>query len=120
MLASLSALAAVGLAWVCYGSLWAVLAPVTGVAIGRGFTLAASAAGAMATYPQHAGAASALAEFIQYVGVVGSVALIGLVFDGSALPVLLVIAGFAGLATLIFLPNLRVFSDAEPAAKTDD
>jgi DHA1 family bicyclomycin/chloramphenicol resistance-like MFS transporter len=87
-----------------------------GVAIGHGFTLASSAAGAMATYPQHAGAASALAGFFQYAGVMGSVALIGLVFDGTALPVLVVIGAFAVAAVLVFIPNLRVFSETQVGA----
>ena len=116
MLAALGALTAVALALGGVHALWAVLAPITCVAIGHGLTLASSTAGAMATYPQHAGAASALAGFVQYVGVMASVALVGLAFDGTALPVLLVIAGFAVLAGLVFIPNRRVFTGAETAA----
>jgi DHA1 family bicyclomycin/chloramphenicol resistance-like MFS transporter len=113
LLATGSAIVAVGLALAGYNALWAVLIPATGVSIGHGFTLSSSAAGAMAAYPQHAGAASALAGFFQYLGVMGSVALIGTVFDGSALPVLVVICGFAVAAALVFIPNVRVFSATE-------
>ena len=110
LLANGSALVAVTLAMSGVDALWAVLIPVTGVAIGHGFTLSSSAAGAMAAYPQHAGAASALAGFFQYLGVMGSVALVGLSFDGTATSVLVVICGFTFAAALVFIPNLRAFS----------
>jgi DHA1 family bicyclomycin/chloramphenicol resistance-like MFS transporter len=91
-------------------ALWAVLAPIVVVALGHGMTLSQTAAGAMAPYPEHAGAASALAGFFQYLGIMASVALTGLVFDGTVLPILALIAGFAGAATLVYLPNARVIA----------
>jgi DHA1 family bicyclomycin/chloramphenicol resistance-like MFS transporter len=64
----------------------------------------------MAPYPEHAGAASALAGFCQYLGIMASVLLTGLVFDGTALPILVVIAGFAGASALIYLANARAIA----------
>lgn len=116
LLAATSALIAVVLALAGVDTLLAVLVPMIGVAIGHGFTLASSAAGAMARYPQHAGAASALAGFFQYAGVMGSVALIGLVFDGTALPVIMVIGAFAVTAAFVFISNLRAFSETDAGA----
>ncbi len=105
-----SALMGLALALAGLTGLWAVLIPIIGVAVGHGVTLSPSAAGAMALYPEHAGATSALAGFFQYLGIMGSVALTGLLFDGSALSVLAVIAGFAIAAILVFMTNLRAFS----------
>ncbi|MDH3235349.1 MAG: hypothetical protein OEQ29_17655, partial [Alphaproteobacteria bacterium] len=91
-------------------ALWAVLAPMVVVGLGHGSTLSQTAAGAMAPYPEHAGAASALAGFFQYLGIMASTALTGLVFDGTALPILAVIAGFAGAAALVYLTNARAIT----------
>jgi DHA1 family bicyclomycin/chloramphenicol resistance-like MFS transporter len=104
--------ALIGLALALAGvsALWAVLAPMMVVGLGHGMTLSQTAAGAMAPYPEHAGAASALAGFCQYLGIMASVLLTGLVFDGTALPILVVIAGFAGASALIYLANARAIA----------
>jgi len=99
---------ALGLAGV--DALWAVLAPMVVVGLGHGTTLSQTAAGAMAPYPEHAGAASALAGFFQYLGIMASTALTGLVFDGTALPILALIAGFAVTAALVYLTNARAIA----------
>lgn len=99
---------ALGLAGI--DALWAVLAPMLVVGLGHGTTLSQTAAGAMAPYPEHAGAASALAGFFQYVGIMTSTALTGLVFDGTALPILALIAGFASAAALVYLTNARAIA----------
>ena len=58
LVATGSALVGLALALTGLTGLWAVLIPVIGVAIGHGVTLSTSAAGAMAPYPEHAGAAT--------------------------------------------------------------
>jgi MFS transporter, DHA1 family, multidrug resistance protein len=110
------ALAGLVLALAGVNALWAVLAPMLVVGLGHGMTLSQTAAGAMAPYPEHAGAASALAGFCQYLGIMASVALTGLVFDGTARPILALIAGFAGLSALIYLSNVRAIARRLAAA----
>jgi len=110
LLAFVSALVGLLLALVGLNALWAIIIPIIGVGIGHGVTLSQCAGGAMAPYPQHAGAASALAGFFQYLGVMTSVALTGLLFDGSALPVIAVMAGLVVAATLVFMPNVRALA----------
>lgn len=87
--------------------LWLLLAPITIVALGHGATLSQAAAGAMAPYPERAGAASALSGFVQYLGITGAVGLNGLLFDGTARPMMAIIAGFAVAAALLYLPLAR-------------
>lgn len=98
-----------GLALSVFGepSLWLLLAPITIVALGHGATLSQAAAGAMAPFPERAGAASALSGFTQYLGVTGAVGLNGLLFDGTARPMMAIIAGFAVAAALLYLPLAR-------------
>lgn len=90
--------------------LWLLLVPITIVAIGHGATLSQAAAGAMAPFPGRAGAASALSGFVQYLGITGAVALNGLLFDGTARPMMAIIAGFAVAAALLYLPFARSFT----------
>ena len=85
--------------------LWLLLAPITIVALGHGATLSQAAAGAMAPYPERAGAASALSGFVQYLGITGAVGLNGFLFDGTARPMMAIIAGFALAAALLYLPR---------------
>ena len=89
-------------------SLWLLLAPITIIAMGHGATLSQAAAGAMAPYPERAGAASALSGFVQYLGITGAVGLNGLLFDGTARPMMAIIAGFAVAAALLYLPFRRI------------
>lgn len=98
-----------GLALSVFGepSLGLLLVPITIVALGHGATLSQAAAGAMAPFPERAGAASALAGFMQYLGVTASVGLNGLLFDGTARPMMAIIAGFAVAAALLYLPFAR-------------
>jgi len=110
MLGATGALAGLALGLAGVDALWAVLAPMVLVGLGHGTTLSQTAAGAMAPYPEHAGAASALAGFFQYLGIMTSTALTGLVFDGTALPILALIAGFAGAAALVYLTNARAIA----------
>lgn len=98
-----------GLALVVLGapSLWLLLAPIAVVAMGHGATLSQAAAGTMAPYPERAGAASALSGFVQYLGITGAVGLNGLLFDGTARPMMAIVAGFAVAAALLYLPFRR-------------
>jgi len=112
-----SGLVGLTLALAGLSGIWAILIPIIGVAVGHGMTLGLSAAGAMAPYPEDAGAASALAGFGQYLGITASVALAGILFDGTTLPILILVAGFAVAAALVFLTNLRALST--PAGQTN-
>ncbi len=100
-------LAGLALAVMGEPSLWLLLAPITIVALGHGATLSQAAAGAMAPFPERAGAASALSGFVQYLGITGAVGLNGFLFDGTARPMMAIIAGFAVAAALLYLPLAR-------------
>jgi DHA1 family bicyclomycin/chloramphenicol resistance-like MFS transporter len=100
-------LAGLALAVLGEPGLWLLLVPITIVALGHGATLSQAAAGAMAPFPERAGAASALSGFMQYLGVTASVGLNGLLFDGTAKPMMAIIAGFAVAAALLYLPFAR-------------
>ncbi len=100
-------LAGLALAFLGEPSLWLLLAPITVVALGHGATLSQATAGAMAPHPERAGAASALSGFVQYLAITGSVGLNGFLFDGTARPMMAIIAGFATAAALLYLPLTR-------------
>jgi DHA1 family bicyclomycin/chloramphenicol resistance-like MFS transporter len=74
---------------------------------GAGLVMPNSVAGAIAPFPDRAGSASAMLGFVQMAGAAGSGALVGLLHDGSALPMVAVIlvCGLLGLLALPFLPE---------------
>jgi DHA1 family bicyclomycin/chloramphenicol resistance-like MFS transporter len=83
-------------------SLLALVAPLFVVAVGHGFTLAQAMAGTMAAFPHLAGTASALFGCMQYCMATIVVVANGLLFDGTALPMLVVSVACAALAILCF------------------
>jgi DHA1 family bicyclomycin/chloramphenicol resistance-like MFS transporter len=83
-------------------SLLALVAPLFVVAVGHGFTLAQAMAGTMAAFPHLAGTASALFGCMQYCMATIVVVANGLLFDGTALPMLIVSVSCAVLAILCF------------------
>jgi MFS transporter, DHA1 family, multidrug resistance protein len=88
-------------------SITSVVAPMTVFTAGLGVALPAGMAGAMAPFPQIAGAASALLGFIQMlVAAVASFA-VGALPHGSALPMAMVIAVTAAAALLSFIGLIR-------------
>lgn len=94
--------AAVGLNLVAPDSLVALVAPMFVVAVGHGFTLAQAMAGTMAAFPHLAGTASALFGFMQYLMATIVVIANGLLYDGTALPMLIVSVSCAATAMLCF------------------
>jgi DHA1 family bicyclomycin/chloramphenicol resistance-like MFS transporter len=83
-------------------SLLTLVAPIFVLAVGHGFTLAQSVAGALAAFPQLAGTASGLLGFMQYISATLVVVANGLLFDGTVLPLLIVSVSCAALAMLCF------------------
>jgi DHA1 family bicyclomycin/chloramphenicol resistance-like MFS transporter len=80
-----------------------------------GFIVANSIAGALADFPNRAGAVSALVGAIQYgSGIVGS-ALVGAFADGTPWPLgwVIALAGFGGAACAVFLVSTRAGSVSE-------
>ena len=99
-LATLSALLAALDARTGWGGLWGLVLPLLVFASSTGLVVANSIAGAMARFPQRAGAVSALVGAIQYgSGIIGS-ALVGVLADGTPWPMGLVV-GIAGVACLL-------------------
>jgi DHA1 family bicyclomycin/chloramphenicol resistance-like MFS transporter len=101
-IAVLASLAALALNHAVTPTLLTLVAPIVVLAIGHGFVLAQSMAGALAAYPHLAGTASGLLGFMQYASATLVVAANGLLFDGTVLPLLLVSAVCAALAALCF------------------
>jgi DHA1 family bicyclomycin/chloramphenicol resistance-like MFS transporter len=83
-------------------SLLTLVAPIFVLAVGHGFTLAQSVAGALAAFPHLAGTASGLLGFMQYISATLVVVANGLLFDGTVLPLLIVSVSCAALAMLCF------------------
>ena len=85
--------------------------------IGAGLVMPNSVAGAIAPFPDRAGSASAMLGFVQMVAAAASGALVGLLHDGTALPMIAVIlaCGFLGLFPLPFLP--RAEAEESPAGR---
>lgn len=101
-LALLGSAAGVALNQAVTPSLLTLVAPIFVVAVGHGFTLAQSMAGALAAFPHLAGTASGLLGFMQYLTATLVVAANGLLFDGTVQPVLIVSVTCAALAMLCF------------------
>lgn len=86
-------------AWSGWGGLWGLAVPLFGFIAAAGFIVANSIAGALAGFPERAGAVSALVGAIHYgSGIIGS-ALVGACADGTPWPMGWVI-GLAGLGSL--------------------
>lgn len=79
-----------------------VLAAMALMAMGHGFTLPQSMAASVAPFPQRAATASALFGFLQYGFNSVVVMLNGALYDGSAVPMLGLVAGLTVAAALIY------------------
>ncbi len=96
-----------GLAGIALGvgtelTLLAMLAAITLMAMGHGFTLPQSMAASVAPFPQRAATASALFGFLQY-GVNSLVVMLnGALYDGSAVPMLAIVAGLTVAGALLY------------------
>lgn len=101
-------------AWTGFGGLWGLLPPLFICISSLGFTFPNSTAGAMAPFGDRAGMASALLGSLQFTIAGFAGAIVGLLHDGTALPMAAVIA-FCGLAATAVLRRLV----GVPATVTD-
>jgi DHA1 family bicyclomycin/chloramphenicol resistance-like MFS transporter len=83
-------------------TLFLVLAAMALMAMGHGFTLPQSMAASVAPFPQRAATASALFGFLQY-GFNSVIVMVnGALYDGSAGPMLIIVAGLTVAAALLY------------------
>ncbi|MBI3140822.1 MAG: multidrug effflux MFS transporter [Rhodocyclales bacterium] len=94
-----------GLALAQIGSVWAILLPMFLYMVGTGLVMPNAVGGALAPYPQMAGAASALLGFVQMALASAVGAAVGHAYDGTAVPMTASIAlcGWAVLASYFLL-----------------
>lgn len=79
-----------------------VLAPMTAMAMGHGFMLPQSMAASVAPFPQRAATASALFGFLQY-GFNSVIVMVnGALYDGSAVPMLGIVAALTVAAAVLY------------------
>lgn len=93
---SMAALSLAGVA-----SVWAILVPQWIYSVGHGLHQPCGQAGAVAPFPQHAGAAASVAGFMLALIAFGVGLGLGASFDGTPRPLALTIAGFALLTATI-------------------
>ena len=84
------------------GHVAAIVVPMALFHVGNGIVMPNTIAGALAPFPRAAGAASALAGFVQMATGVLSGLTLGLLHDGSAAPMTLLVALSAVSAALFF------------------
>ncbi|MFG1378735.1 multidrug effflux MFS transporter [Xanthobacter autotrophicus] len=98
--AAFAGLVLAGAAWTGWGGLWGLVVPLFIFVAATGFIVANSIAGALAGFPERAGAVSALVGALQYgSGILGS-ALVGAFADGTPWPMgwVIAVAGIGSLA----------------------
>jgi DHA1 family bicyclomycin/chloramphenicol resistance-like MFS transporter len=88
------------IAWARPALLWPLLPPLFGCIASLGILLPNTSACAMAGQGRHAGSASALLGSLQFSIAASAAAVVGLLHDGSAQPMALVIGACGGLAVL--------------------
>ncbi len=92
-----------------WGGLWGLVAPLFLFLTASGFIIANSIAGALAGFPERAGAVSALVGAMQYgSGIIGS-ALVGAFADGTPWPMgwVIALAGIGSLSCAVLLVPVR-------------
>ena len=92
LIACASTLGLAGLAWAGALSVWTIIVPVTTFTFGTGFIFPNCQAGAIMPYPHMAGAAAALMGSIQMAAAALIGALVGQLHDGTAWPMIGVMA----------------------------
>jgi DHA1 family bicyclomycin/chloramphenicol resistance-like MFS transporter len=102
VVAALGGLAGLALGLGTSPALVAVLAAITLMAMGHGFTLPQSMAASVAPFPTLAATASALFGFLQYGFNSVVVMLNGFLYDASALPMLALVAGLTAAGALLY------------------
>ncbi len=98
-------LALLGIASLQPATLWPLLVPLFGCVASLGCIIPNASACAMAGQGQHAGSASALMGSLQFSVAAGASALVGVLHDGTAIPMTLVIAVCGAVATLLAWQN---------------
>jgi DHA1 family bicyclomycin/chloramphenicol resistance-like MFS transporter len=101
-----------------WGGLWGLALPFFLFVSATGLIVANSIAGALAGFPERAGAASALVGAVQYGGGIVGSALVGAFADGTPWPMGCVVA-CAGIGSLLCTrllvpPRTRLLATAEP------
>jgi len=114
LIAAASTLVLAGIAWADGLSVWAIVVPVTLFTFGTGLIFPNCQAGAIGPYPRMAGAAAALLGSIQMVAAALIGALVGQLHDGTAGPMIVVMAG-CGLG----IPAAHFMLVRRPAARAD-
>jgi DHA1 family bicyclomycin/chloramphenicol resistance-like MFS transporter len=102
VVAALGGFAGIVLGLAAAPTLLAVAAAMTLMAMGHGFTLPQSMAASVAPFPERAATASALFGFLQYGFNSLVVMLNGVLYDGSAVPMLAIVAGLTVAGTLFY------------------
>ena len=85
----------------------AVAVPAAVWMFGHGLHYPHSMAAAVAPFPQSAGAASSLIGFFQTSAGAGAAFLAGLTYDGTAVPLAVLLLSFSGMALLAYAPFFR-------------
>ncbi len=102
-------------AWTDWAGLWGLVVPMFLFVSATGFIVANAVAGALADFPNRAGAVSALVGGIQYGGGILGSALVGFVADGTPWPMgwVVGISGLGCVACAMFIPerDLRAPTD---------
>ncbi|CCQ72025.1 multidrug effflux MFS transporter [Magnetospira sp. QH-2] len=98
-----------GLALVLAGqiSVAGLVVPAMGMTLGVGLIMPNAMAGAIGPYPAMAGTASALVGFVQMAIAATVGVIIGQTYDGTALPMMLAMAGSGGACLLIYPVFIR-------------
>ncbi len=114
LIACASTLGLVGIAWATALDVWTIIVPVTAFTFGTGFVFPNCQAGAIMPYPHMAGTAAALMGSIQMAAAALIGALVGQLHDGTAGPMVMVMAG-CGLG----IPAAHFLLVRRPAARAD-
>lgn len=89
-------------------TVWAIFLPGTGMAFANGLIMPNAQAAAVSINPRIAGSASGLMSFLQMSTGAAFAQLVGIVQDGTPLPMVIVVtaASALGLVSILFLPRL--------------
>ena len=93
-------------------SLWGMFAPMTIIVLGGGIFMPNAMATALTTGTHNIGAASGLMGFIQMSLSAVATVMVGILHDGTIVPMVLVVAGCTFIATIIMIRPLRRRPDA--------
>lgn len=104
----IAGLAGVVSVWLVPASIAVVIVPMFFYSLSVGFVMPNSMAGALGPFPQMAGAASALMGFIQMALAASFGAVVGWVYDGTPLPMMMTIATCGLIAWAVSLRTKRL------------